>query len=153
MMTIGETARRVGLRPSALRYYERLGLLPAPHRVSGRRRYDDAALPRLRVIVFARGCGFTLREVAGLFSGRPYSARLRMLATNKLAELELAVERLRSMQSLLRSALRCDCRSPEQCGHRIPLESKPWGAYMAERNRATGPASPGERGARARRVR
>ncbi len=39
-LTIGDVARRSGLRPSALRYYEEAGLLPAPARVNGRRRYD-----------------------------------------------------------------------------------------------------------------
>lgn len=119
MLTIGQASRQAGLRPSALRYYERLGLLPAPIRESGRRRYDDAVLLRLRVIVFARGCGFTLREIGELFAGRPYSTRLRRLATHKLRELERSIDHFRAMQSLLRSALRCDCLTAEQCGRRL----------------------------------
>lgn len=126
MLPIGETARRAGLKPSALRYYERLGLLPAPVRASGRRRYDESALLRLRVIQFARECGFSLDEIGQLFSGRTYSARMRQLATRKLGELELAVERLHTMQALLRSALRCDCLSAEQCGRRLaPRTARP----------------------------
>ena len=120
MLTIGEAAREAGLQPSALRYYERLGLLPAPARVSGRRRYDDAVRLRLRVIVFARDCGFSLREVRDLLAGRAYSVRLRRLATLKLDELSLAIERLNAMQGLLRTALRCDCLTAEQCGRRLP---------------------------------
>ena len=119
MMAIGEVARRAGLRPSALRYYERLGLLPEPGRASGRRRYDDAVLLRLRVIGFGRACGFSLREIRQLFAGRPYSATLRALAGRKLVDLERAIERLHAMQELLRSALRCDCLTLEQCGRRI----------------------------------
>lgn len=119
MMAIGEVARRAGLRPSALRYYERVGLLPAPGRESGRRRYDDAVLMRLRVIGFGRECGLSLREIRQLFAGRPYSATLRALAGRKIAELDQAIERLHAMQALLRAALRCDCLTLEQCGQRI----------------------------------
>jgi len=119
MLAIGEVARRAGLRPSALRYYERLGLLPAPRRESGRRRYDDAVLTRLQVISFARECGFSLREIGQLFAGRPYSATLRRLASRKLADLEQAIARCHAMQALLRMALRCDCLTLEQCGRRI----------------------------------
>ena len=124
MMAIGEVARRAGLRPSALRYYERLGLLPAPARDSGRRRYDDDALLRLTVIGFARECGFTLREIRQLFAGRPYSATMRGLAGRKLVELKRSIERLHAMRSLLRSALRCRCLTLEQCGRRISAAAR-----------------------------
>src|SRR5262249_3006977 len=80
MMPIGEVPRQAGLRPPAIRYYERIGLLPAPERSSGRRRYGPDVLARLTVIRFARGNGFTVREIRDLLGGRPYSARLRMLA-------------------------------------------------------------------------
>ena len=115
MMPIGEVARRAGLATSALRYYERLGLLPEPRRDSGRRRYDDSILLRLRVIGFARECGFTLREIQQLFAGRPYSATLRALAGRKLEELQRAIERFHAMRDLLRLGLRCDCLTLEQC--------------------------------------
>jgi MerR family redox-sensitive transcriptional activator SoxR len=116
MMMIGEVARDAGLRTSAIRYYERLGLLPAPERRNGRRRYTEDVLGRLEVIRFARATGFTLREISKLFAGRPYSARLRDLASDKITELEAIVERARLVQSLLRSALRCNCLTPEECG-------------------------------------
>jgi DNA-binding transcriptional MerR regulator len=119
MMAIGEVARRAGLRPSAIRYYERLGLLPAPARQGGRRRYGAGVLAQLEVIGFARRSGFTLREIRRLFAGQPYSARLRELASRKLVELDGAIERARGMQALLRRALRCNCLSLEECGRRI----------------------------------
>src|SRR4051812_20382722 len=49
-MTIGEVSRRAGLRPSAIRYYESLGLVPKPRRASGQRRYDDSVLEWLSLI-------------------------------------------------------------------------------------------------------
>ncbi len=120
MLTIGEVARRAGLEPSALRYYERIGLLTPPTRESGRRRYPEQVLARLRVITFARGCGFSLAEIRQLFSGRPYSKRMRSLAARKLAEIEQAIARFQAMHELLESSLGCDCLSPEQCGQRLP---------------------------------
>lgn len=119
MLSIGEVARRAGVRPSAIRYYERLGLVPVPSRASGRRRYSEEVLLRLHVIRFARESGFTLREIGGLFAGRPYSARLRRLATDKLVELDGALARIHTMQSLLRQALRCRCLTAEQCARRL----------------------------------
>lgn len=119
---LGDVARRVGLEPSALRYYERVGLLNAPERVSGRRRHPESVLARLRVITFARGCGFSLAEIRQLFSGKPYCKRLRALAAQKLTQLEHAIARFRAMNALLESSLDCDCLSPEQCGKRLPVE-------------------------------
>ena len=124
MMPIGELARRASLRTSAVRYYERLGLLPAPERKNGRRRYDEETLDRLRVIAFARAAGFSLREIRQLFAGKPYSRRLRDLATGKIDELEGTIARARAMQSLLRAALRCDCLTIEECGRRIRSASR-----------------------------
>lgn len=120
MLAIGEVAKRTGLRPSAVRYYERLGLLPAPVRDAGRRRYDDGVFVRLRVIAFARDCGFSLREIRQLFAGKPYSAAMRGLASRKLNEMREAIARLEAMRALLRTALRCECLTLEQCGHRLP---------------------------------
>jgi len=119
MPTIGDLARHAGIRTSAIRYYERLGLLPAPPRTSGRRQYPEAALMRLTVIRFARENGFTLEEIRRLFAGRPYSARLRRLAADKIAELEQTVARARVMQSILGKALRCKCLTLEECGRRL----------------------------------
>jgi len=116
MLPIGAVARQAGLRTSAIRYYERLGLLPAPDRVSGRRRYGPDALMRLSVIRFARESGFTIREIRTLLGGKPYSERLRGLARAKIRELEGAIQRAHAMQSLLERALRCRCLTAEECG-------------------------------------
>ena len=62
-LTISEVARQVGLQASAIRYYERIGLLPRAPRISGQRRYDTTALYRLAIIQRARQLGFTLTEI------------------------------------------------------------------------------------------
>ena len=68
-LTIGEVARRSRRRPSAVRYYEQVGLLPEPERVGGQRRYDESALKWLAAVEVAQRAGFTLREVGELLSG------------------------------------------------------------------------------------
>ena len=72
-MSIGEVDQRVGVRPSALRYYEGVRLLPPPERENGRRRYDGEvlreALDRLAVVRVAQQAGFTLSEIRTLLGG------------------------------------------------------------------------------------
>jgi len=90
--TISEVAKQIGLRPSAIRYYEQIGILPPILRVSGQRRYEVTALHRLVVIQRARQTGFTLTEIKQLFfgfrAGTPPSVRWHRLKTGKIVELD-----------------------------------------------------------------
>ena len=117
-MTIGEVAKKTGLRTSAIRYYERAGLLPKAPRYGGQRRYDDSVLWRLAVLERAKQCGFTLREVRLLFSGvgRP-AERWEWLAPRKIAELDVLIERATKMKDLL--ARRCQCSDFDECGRKL----------------------------------
>jgi MerR family redox-sensitive transcriptional activator SoxR len=118
-MSIGELARRAGVRPSTLRYYESVGLLPAPERVNGRRRYDGEALRLLTVIRVAQQAGFTLTEIRTLLHGfsadSPPSTRWRALAREKLTEVDALIERALGMKDLLEKGLRCECLRLEDC--------------------------------------
>ncbi|MBF6590298.1 MAG: MerR family transcriptional regulator [Ktedonobacterales bacterium] len=118
-LTIGEIAREVDIAPSAIRYYETIGLLPPPTRVNGRRHYEGSTLQRLRVIARAQQAGFTLGEIRELFFGFAVGthpvARWEVLAHRKLAELEEQFRRMRAMRDLLRTGLRCGCLTMEQC--------------------------------------
>src|SRR5579864_9047228 len=91
-LTISEVARQVGLRSSAIRYYEQMGILPPAVRISGQRRYDKTVLYRLAVVQRARQAGFALDEIRTLFfgfrDGTRAEARWRKLADSKLAELK-----------------------------------------------------------------
>ena len=91
-LTIGQVARRAGLKTSAIRYYESVGLLPAAPRESGQRRYGDDTLRRLQVIDVAKRAGFSLDEARVLLStghgGPPAHAQLRELAARKLPEVD-----------------------------------------------------------------
>jgi MerR family redox-sensitive transcriptional activator SoxR len=118
-LTIGEVARQAGTATSAIRYYEEIGLLPRAARVNGRRRYDQSAVQRLRVIERAHQAGFTLGEIAELFFGFAVgthpNARWEVLAERKLAELDEQLRRIQTMQGLLREGMRCGCLTMEQC--------------------------------------
>ncbi len=121
--SIGEVASVAGIRPSALRYYESVGVLPRPGRNNGRRSYEGKVLTevldRLSVVRVARQAGFTLAEIRTLLDGfsedTPPSERWRLLAQDKLPEVEALVERALGMKRLLEKGLRCECLSLEEC--------------------------------------
>lgn len=118
-MSIGEVGRCAGIQPSAIRYYEQLGVLPKPPRTGGRRKYDESVLEWLSLIALAREAGFTMAEikrlVAGFKPGTPPAARWRELATRKLAEVDAMVERAERMRAVLRVALDCGCFRLDDC--------------------------------------
>lgn len=117
-LQIGELARRVGLRPSAIRYYEAIGLLPAPARVAGRRRYPPQMQRTLLVIGAAQRAGLSLAEVRELLAagnGRAVSRRLRVIAQRKLPEVDQLIERAQLVKSWLQAAAECRCPSLEEC--------------------------------------
>ena len=115
-LAIGEVARRAGIRPSTLRYYETVGLLEAPRRRSGRRTYDGEVLDVLRLV---RDAGFTLAEIRRLLHGfdrdTPASDRWRGLAERKLREVEALIERAHRMRGLLGKLVACECRRLAEC--------------------------------------
>jgi MerR family redox-sensitive transcriptional activator SoxR len=126
-LAIGEVARRAGIRPSALRYYESIGLLPAPKRVSGRRRYDESVVQMLRVIQLAQQSGFTVAEIQTLLHGfapdTPPAARWRPLAQHKIAELDALIERAQRMRRILETGLNCGCLRLEDCAVALDVRS------------------------------
>src|SRR6266576_1573755 len=123
-LTISEVARRVGLQASAIRYYEKIGLLPRAPRISGQRRYDATALYRLAIIQRTRQLGFTLTEIRQLFFGfrdisRP-SERWRTLSQRKLAELDHLMDGIKAVRSVLKQLMtKCRCDTLDQCGQGI----------------------------------
>jgi MerR family transcriptional regulator, redox-sensitive transcriptional activator SoxR len=117
--SIGEIAKRTGIRTSALRYYEEAGILPTPARTNGRRFYDADAIRRVDVLRFAQQAGFSLEEIKTLFHGfgieTPLSTRWRSLARTKLEELELLEKRIKRMKRALALGLKCGCIRVEDC--------------------------------------
>ena len=121
---ISEVARQVGLRPSAIRYYEQIGLLPPAERRGNQRRYDTSALYRLAIIQRARQLGFTLDEIRQLFFGFGHVARAserwQELSRIKLAELDNLMDSVRAVRRLLKKMMEnCHCETLDQCGKGI----------------------------------
>ena len=124
LLTISQVARQIGLQPSAIRYYEQIGLLPPAQRMSGQRRYDPTVLYRLAIIQRARQLGFTLTEIRQLFFGfRDFtraSERWRKLSQRKLAELDQLMEGIKSVRALLKKLMtKCRCATLDECGKGI----------------------------------
>jgi MerR family redox-sensitive transcriptional activator SoxR len=129
-MTIGELAARAGLATSAIRYYEKAGLLPAAARTNGRRVYPAEALNQLMVIGFAKNTGFTLAEIKLLLRGfpenTPASARWQKLARGKIAEMQAAIAKAEAMKELLQSIMGCRCRKLDQCAQGFARRPELW---------------------------
>jgi MerR family redox-sensitive transcriptional activator SoxR len=127
-MKIGELAKRAGLNASALRYYEKAGLLSAPHRVGGQRRYSGDALDRVLLIRFASEMGFSLTETKmfmdGLQSDAPVGPRWKKLAQRKIQEVLINMQRQRRLKSLLEHLLDCRCASLNVCVQRLSLSPR-----------------------------
>ena len=127
-MKIGELAARAGLNASAIRYYEKVGLLAPPDRSGGQRRYPSDVVDRVRLIRFAAEMGFTLDEIklflSGLRSNAPVGHRWRKLAHRKIQEVEQGIRRSRRLKSLLEHLLRCHCATLQICVHRLSLSPR-----------------------------
>jgi MerR family transcriptional regulator, redox-sensitive transcriptional activator SoxR len=118
-MSIGEVAARAGVNTSHIRYYERVGVLPAPERASGRRRYGEDVLHRLAIIDIAQRAGFTLDEIRDLTGPGNTSARagerIRTLAEHKLPDIERLIARAQAVKTWLEVATTCDCETVDVC--------------------------------------
>ena len=118
-LPIGEIARQAGIRPSALRYYESIGLMPTPKRVNGRRRYDEGTVQMLRVVQLAQHAGFTVAEIQTLLHGfapdTPPADRWQSLAHQKLRELDTVIAHAQHMKRVLETGLNCGCLRLEDC--------------------------------------
>ena len=118
-LPIGAVARLSGKAPSSIRYYEEIGLLEAPERISGRRRYPPAVLRTLAVIETAQRAGLSLDEIRLLLRATPgdraATEQLRDVAEKKLPVLREAIERAEIVRRWLEDAARCCCPTLDDC--------------------------------------
>jgi DNA-binding transcriptional MerR regulator len=116
LVPIGELARRTGVATSALRYYERIGLLSPAERAGQRRHYPPATAERVALIRLYRDAGFTLAEIGRLLAamsrGRPAWDRL---AERKIAELDARIADAQQAKKLINHALECPHRDHLDC--------------------------------------
>ena len=117
-LRIGEVAEQAGLRKSAIRYYEDIGLLPEPERISGQRVYGPSILRRLAVIDVSQRAGLSLDEIRELVNAgsAPVSDQLQELASKKLPEIEALIVRAEAMRDWLKTAQGCSCQTIDECG-------------------------------------
>ncbi len=114
-LDITAVAKQSGVPASALRYYEKKGLIASVGRRGLRRLFDAAVLERLALIALGQAAGFSLDEIGDMFTpdGRPKIER-KSLAT-KADELDLAIQKLSSMRDGLRHAAACPAPSHMEC--------------------------------------
>ena len=123
---IGELGRRTGLATSALRYYERVGLLAPEGRVNGRRYYGPASAQRIALIRLCQDAGFTLSEVRAFVAAgsRRHPSWTRLMEA-KLLELEASIARTKRAKALVAQALACRHRELSMCPKfRAALEAR-----------------------------
>jgi MerR family redox-sensitive transcriptional activator SoxR len=122
---IGEVARISGKAPSAIRYYESIGLLPEPVRLSGRRRYGAEVVRSLAVIDTAQRAGLSLDDIRLLLrasvDGAEAVEQLRDVAERRLPVLREAIARAELVREWLEQAADCCCPTLETC----PLFEQP----------------------------
>jgi MerR family redox-sensitive transcriptional activator SoxR len=118
-LTISKLAAAGGVNASAVRYYERRGLMPEPARAGGQRRYSPDSISRLRTIRAAQEVGFSLDEIGQLLAGADdgtSAEALRHLAERKLPDVEALIKRAETIKRWLDLAAQCRCDSLDVCG-------------------------------------
>ena len=118
-MKIGELSAAVGIPASAIRYYERIGLLDPPPRVGGARHFSRAAVQRLRFIRLARAAGYQLAEMRTLLDAYADSGSAAALwqgrVASKRAEVQAKIEALHRIDRVLQQLTECRCPTLEVC--------------------------------------
>ena len=108
LVPIGELARRTGVATSALRYYERIGLLSTGERAGRRRHNPPSAAERVALIRLLQDAGFTLAEIGRLLATWSLGRRaLGRLAEQKIAELDARIADAQRAKKLITAALGC----------------------------------------------
>jgi DNA-binding transcriptional MerR regulator len=114
-LDIAEVAQRSGVPASALRYYERKGLIASVGRRGLRRLFDPSVIERLALVALGRTAGFSLDEIAGMFTadGRPRIDRTRL--ETRAQELDVTIRRLGALRDGLRHAAVCPAPGHLEC--------------------------------------
>ncbi|MEV6432535.1 MerR family transcriptional regulator [Nocardia sp. NPDC051463] len=115
LLDIAEVAERAGLAPSALRFYEKRGLIAADGRNGLRRTYRPDILGRLALVACARGAGFTIAEIARFIRATPTDTELRARMADKARDLDDDIARLIRMRDSLRHASTCTHEPLVEC--------------------------------------
>ena len=120
-MQIGEVAEKFGIATSAVRYYERAGLLPNVRRRSGAREFSTSDVNQLGLIRLAQRAGFSIKEIHDLLYGfstnTKASTRWRKSAEAKRSDVSRSIEEAQAMLKVIDTLLECECPTLEDCGN------------------------------------
>lgn len=119
-LTVSEVAERSGFAPSALRFYERKGLIHADRTEGNQRRYDRSVLRRLAFVAAARHVGLTLEEVRdalGMLPDQrtPTKADWDRISRSWRSRLDQEIVALEKLRDGLTSCIGCGCLSLQRC--------------------------------------
>jgi len=148
-MLIGELAAELGLNPRTLRYYEALGLLPAPARtMNGYRVHDEDTAQRLAFLTKAKSLEFTLKEIGQILAlregGQLPCSSVRHMLEEHVERIDRQIAQLRALKADLRALLNGWHRAPEhngKAGHICPRIE----AYGTPREKRTATQKGGEK--------
>ncbi len=154
-LTVGEIARRSGFAESAIRYYDKLGLLTATRTSGGQRRFERSALRRLAFIRAARNVGLSLDEIAAALASLPSARTPTRADWTRLSRgwrhrLDEQITALTALRDGLDSCIGCGCLSLQRCAISNPADTArtggPGAAYLPaalRRDEARRGAGPG----------
>ena len=119
-LSIGEVASRSGVAPSALRFYERRGLITASRTDGNQRRYDRAVLRRLAFIQAGRAAGISLAAIQGSLDALPIRRTpdredWERLSNSWRADLDVRISTLEALRDRLTTCIGCGCLSIDRC--------------------------------------
>ncbi|MFO0993792.1 MAG: helix-turn-helix domain-containing protein [Hyphomicrobiales bacterium] len=114
-LDIGEVSKKTGIRPSALRYYEEVGLISSVSRHGLRRQFAPDVLLQLKLIAMGQSAGFSLAEISGMFSKTGALNLPRAAVRRKADDLDRQVRELMALSDTLRHVADCPAPSHMQC--------------------------------------
>ena len=119
-LSIGDVARRSGVAPSALRFYERRGLIASTRTDGNQRRYDRAVLRRIALVQAGRAAGISLVEIRAALASLPTSRTASRRDWERLSsrwrnDLDARIETLQALRERLTTCIGCGCLSIDKC--------------------------------------
>ena len=119
-LSIGDVARRSGVAPSALRFYERRGLIASTRTDGNQRRYDRAVLRRVALVQAGRAAGISLVEIRAALASLPTSRTPSRRDWERLSsrwrnDLDARIETLQALRERLTTCIGCGCLSIDRC--------------------------------------
>jgi DNA-binding transcriptional MerR regulator len=114
-LDIGEVSARAGVRPSALRYYEEIGLISSISRHGLRRQFPPEVVLQLKLITMGKAAGFSLDEICGMFGSDGAPDLPRAALQEKADDLDRQIHQLRSLRDTLRHVADCPAPSHLEC--------------------------------------